>query len=145
MLKSNNNTNFRTRRISKTTRSMVRTNMIILLVIVSFFMAWLLNHCLNIYMIFVDPIEWPPTLFSLAPISQVHFLPSIVQIIHGSLSLFSLFYHWKFQKTKISTRKENFLTNFQIFLLAIKKIPWKKIHMKMRIIVFINRSLLHQL
>ena len=58
-------------RARKLNRSAVRTNTIVLLVVVSFFSAWLLNHGLNLFMIIVDPIKWPPGLFSLAPISMV--------------------------------------------------------------------------
>ena len=62
---------FRTRKLSGSNRSLVRTNTIVLMIIVSFFAAWSLNHGLNFYMIIVDPSEWTSIIFKLAPISQV--------------------------------------------------------------------------
>ena len=75
----------RTRQLN---RSAVRTNTIILLVIVSFFSAWLLNHGLNLYMIAVDPINWPLGLFSLAPISMVILVAGILYSISNQLLRF---------------------------------------------------------
>ena len=62
---------FRTRKLSGSNRSLVRTNTIVLMIIVSFFVAWSLNHGLNFYMIIIDPSEWTSIVFKLAPISQV--------------------------------------------------------------------------
>ena len=50
-----------------------KTNSIILIVVTSFFITWLPNHALNMYMVLKPPSEWSPKVFRLNPFTQVSF------------------------------------------------------------------------
>ena len=52
-----------------------KTNSIILIVVTSFFITWLPNHALNMYMVLKPPSEWSPKVFRLNPFTQVSFKP----------------------------------------------------------------------